>query len=545
MTELRRRGLVSLFLTLTVLATYLGWLLWPAHDPAGEPLTLHLLQNATVLGAVVLAWQARRRARARVRRGLTVLALALSAQLLGNLAWSVLELRGGAVPYLSVADAFYLLMYPLLAAAFQALAPLPRRTLPRLRLALDSLIAVGGLATLMWWGMLHTHFGAGMSGTELLRGVLSLLYPLLSLGLLALLLAVLLQGRRLPAPLLTLALGVVVLAGAELGFSWLGSADAYRTGHPVDGLYALGAVLWALGAWLTAKQDRQHPPDRMTVPPPLRRVLAVAPYVVVSGLSVLLLWLPVTGDLRGRGVLVGVVLTMLMVVARQGVAFAERERLTHKLRRANGELERANADLERSRRQLAHQARHDALTGLPNRLNFEELLRRALRPGTFGQLEPFAVMFLDLDGFKEVNDTFGHAVGDELLVQVAARLRGNLRTGDLVARQGGDEFLVLLRPASAAEALVTGRRLLASLSEPVAVRGHAMHISASIGVSLFPLHSRDAAELCRRADLAMYQAKDLGKNALRIHGQNGFERGGFESGAALRQSGAGLSGQER
>jgi diguanylate cyclase (GGDEF)-like protein len=178
-------------------------------------------------------------------------------------------------------------------------------------------------------------------------------------------------------------------------------------------------------------------------------------------------------------------------------------------------LERAvryAADHRRSVERLRHGALHDALTGLPNRTLFldrlEQSLRRARRRGTE---RGAAVLFLDLDRFKLVNDSLGHAVGDELLQAVAERLDGAIRPGDTVARMGGDEFTVLLEDVGdAREATVVAERVLATLDDPFAVAGRELHISGSIGIALADPEA-DPEELIRDADVAMYRAKSQGK----------------------------------
>ena len=155
---------------------------------------------------------------------------------------------------------------------------------------------------------------------------------------------------------------------------------------------------------------------------------------------------------------------------------------------------------------LEHQALHDALTALPNRVllqdRLEQALRAALRSG-----EPLALLVMDLDGFKEVNDTLGHQAGDTILQQVAQRLNAALRDSDTVARLGGDEFAVLLPGVGAAGALVTARKLLHTIEQTATVDDFAIDVGASIGVALFPEHGDEPEALLRRADVAMYVAK--------------------------------------
>jgi diguanylate cyclase (GGDEF)-like protein len=154
-------------------------------------------------------------------------------------------------------------------------------------------------------------------------------------------------------------------------------------------------------------------------------------------------------------------------------------------------------------RRLRHQAVHDALTGLPNRTLLHRRAERALRGSELG-----AMLLIDLDRFKEVNETLGHDYGDELLVEVAGRLGRALRRGDTLARLGGDEFAVLLAglPDRAAVAELAGR-LRDALRDPIALRGVAVELEASIGVALYPEHGTTVGTLLQRADVAMYEAK--------------------------------------
>lgn len=157
--------------------------------------------------------------------------------------------------------------------------------------------------------------------------------------------------------------------------------------------------------------------------------------------------------------------------------------------------------------EIRHQAQHDMLTGLPNRLLFNDRLHQALLAAQREQHQ-LAVIFFDLDKFKPVNDTWGHAVGDLLLQQVATRVRTALRASDTLARIGGDEFVVLLpRIAAAPDARRIAEDILAALNRPFETEAATLHISGSLGVAVYPESGLDAEALLRRADEAMYEAK--------------------------------------
>jgi diguanylate cyclase (GGDEF)-like protein len=159
--------------------------------------------------------------------------------------------------------------------------------------------------------------------------------------------------------------------------------------------------------------------------------------------------------------------------------------------------------------QQEHLAGHDPLTGLPNRASFQttlgDTLTSAERSG-----QPCSLFLIDLDGFKEVNDTLGHGAGDELLVAFAERLRSTTRVTGTVARLGGDEFAVILPDTEEDGALRAAARVSRSLVAPLEVAGHTLALRASVGISVFPRHAGDAETLLQLADVAMYVAKNAG-----------------------------------
>jgi diguanylate cyclase (GGDEF)-like protein/PAS domain S-box-containing protein len=168
---------------------------------------------------------------------------------------------------------------------------------------------------------------------------------------------------------------------------------------------------------------------------------------------------------------------------------------------------------KRAEEELAYMATHDSLTGLPNRTLFTDRLTMALVQARRSQ-KKLAVMLLDLDYFKNVNDTLGHGVGDQLLSAVGHRLQGLLRRGDTVARIGGDEFLLLLPEMLQVEYATTlAQKVLQAFREPFACDGHELHITTSIGIAIFPDDDGDADTLIKNADIAMYRAKNKGRDS--------------------------------
>ena len=169
----------------------------------------------------------------------------------------------------------------------------------------------------------------------------------------------------------------------------------------------------------------------------------------------------------------------------------------------------------KAEQRIAHMARHDALTGLPNRLLFREEMERALANAARGEI--IAVLCIDLDRFKEVNDTLGHPAGDQLLISAAERLRQCVRQGDTIARLGGDEFAVIARTiGSTDDVAVAARRILAALNRAFYVDGHEAIIGASIGIAVSTDDNIAAHNLLRNADVALYRAKSEGRHTFRF-----------------------------
>jgi diguanylate cyclase (GGDEF)-like protein len=164
--------------------------------------------------------------------------------------------------------------------------------------------------------------------------------------------------------------------------------------------------------------------------------------------------------------------------------------------------------------QIERMAHSDNLTGLPNRFRFNQVLRKVCAEAvTYGE-RIFAVLYIDLDNFKGINDSLGHECGDQLLVHVAERLQTVLSHGELVARFGGDEFLLLSCPKDRDEAIGTGHRILEAMSAPFELSGRTLYVTTSVGIALIPEHGRDPSDVLRAADMALYAAKAAGRNTV-------------------------------
>lgn len=185
---------------------------------------------------------------------------------------------------------------------------------------------------------------------------------------------------------------------------------------------------------------------------------------------------------------------------------------TAELAEANAQLQEEVYERMRAEQRVWQIAHHDALTGLPNRALLQDRLAQVLTNAA-RNADKVAVLFLDLDRFKSINDTLGHDVGDELLKLVAQRLQGVIRSVDTVCRLGGDEFVIVLTQVSSPDdAVMVAEKILAALAPTVHIHGHELRATTSIGISLFPDDGNDAFSLMKNADTAMYHAKTEGRN---------------------------------
>jgi diguanylate cyclase (GGDEF)-like protein/PAS domain S-box-containing protein len=190
------------------------------------------------------------------------------------------------------------------------------------------------------------------------------------------------------------------------------------------------------------------------------------------------------------------------------------------------------------KQKLHRLAHNDALTGLPNRLFFNERLEQAISMAKRYKRE-LAILFMDLDRFKEINDSLGHATGDKVLCEIATRLPGVIRKEDILARLGGDEFVILMENLfDKTDAAILAKKILDVLSEPIYIEGHILYVSGSIGISLYPGNNGSIDNLLHCADTAMYKAKTKGRNNFQFHSNDLTERANERVGLEekLRQS---------
>jgi diguanylate cyclase (GGDEF)-like protein len=429
------------------------------------------------------------------------LALGMTSWGTGQVIWSYNQLFADRpLPSPSLADAGYL---GLAIPALLALISLPGRRTPaaaimrrptRIVVVLDGLMLVGALFVLTWTTTLGAVVRAG-APTDFAFGV-AIAYPvtdLMAVIIVVLLLANSPEPRAAHRQLVLLGAGLFAISFSDSVFAYLVASGAERMPPLTDAGFIIGPALLALAA-LTPPAVAGDPEIEPAGP---RWGHLLLPYVPVAATCALILVQLAVGDDVDPIEIAVETAVVALLIARQAITLVENTRL----------LDRVTEGREK----LTHQAFHDTLTGLANRALFRDRLDHALalhrRDGGL-----LAVLFLDLDDFKAVNDQFGHATGDGLLREAAARLAAGVRSGDTVARLGGDEFAVLLEgPGNSEE---TAEKLLDALRRPYEVDGRIITVGASVGFVDAAIHPASAEELVRRADAAMYAGKRGGKNTL-------------------------------
>jgi diguanylate cyclase (GGDEF)-like protein len=433
-----------------------------------------------------------------------LLACTILCYVIGQVIWTLNEnVLHVAVLFPSWADVGYLASYPFALLAILFLPHQRRSLTSRTRVVFDAVIAMIGVVTFSWYFVLGPTIMNGAS--SMLDRLVGTAYPLSTLVLIFCL--VLLTVRNnVPALrpvnfLLFLAFTVITITNTIYDYQQL------------HGLYMTGSLLdlgWPLGYLLLGLAARAF----YVLPEPGPQVVAEAkeneraaeqntpwqiliPYAWIPTLGVLLLFIWRRGGHSSlvMGVVVGALVLLGLMLVRQLVAMRE----LHTLYVNNDALASTNMQLE-------IQATHDELTGLPNRSFLQRRLEQEAHIARESNI-PAALLLLDLDRFKEVNDTLGHTVGDLLLQKIGQRLQNQLRPTDLIARLGGDEFAIVLPATDAAGAIYAARTLLGALDAPTLVDDHAFSIGGSIGIALTPEHGDDVTTLLRCADVAMYVAK--------------------------------------
>lgn len=472
---------------------------------------------------VSVVWQARRHAHR--------LALAWTFLLLAEIMVTSGSINALTAPIgLPVAEvvgyACYTGFYPLLLIGFLLLPNSPFQQIGSWKTALDIAIALLS-TTLILWSYWLGPLIAAHKGDNVTAQLLILIAPVGDL-LLIWILALLLYHEQRQWNRLTyyfFLLGILASLISDFHFGYQVVISSYRS----DAWLNLGWVVSSLSlamagmAQLVAMQsglaqasilpEASHHPHLAQIRKWLHESTKYLPYGWIITVYLMLARIYNQTDyLKATWLIIGIGLIIGLVMIRQMITLHENSRLLRQVRQQAAELHGEVQERKKAEAQLAHDALHDALTGLPNRVLFMDRLRQASARTARHSGRGFAVLFLDLDQFKVINDSLGHGSGDQLLMTLAQRLRLCLRSGDTVARMGGDEFVFLLEDTRVKQdATALANHILAMLQQPFLLKEQPFFVTASIGIVVDVEHYEQPDDILRDADIAMYEAKSQGK----------------------------------
>ncbi|OIQ86489.1 cyclic di-GMP phosphodiesterase Gmr [mine drainage metagenome] len=430
--------------------------------------------------AVLVCWLAARRARL-MRVKIALVAAALTAQSGADTLIGVLAFRGVAIPFLSPADVGYVVFC---AGLLTAVLVTGRRELAGTASSAWLDILVGSLgASSVLAVVLAPVWAPALTAPTLADRAVAVAYPLLDLFLVAATAGIAAaRGSRTRTGRGWLAVGMAFYAGTDVLYALQRTDGTFVPGRLLD----IGCVIAiAMIAMLADRAARTRTVESVGHHERMTRwtALAVRTAATAAAVGVLVMGTRIRVSSLAVTLAAGILVT---ATARTLVAYRQLARMAH-LRRLESTT--------------------DPLTGLANR---RALIADAHTLLTRPEATTRALLLLDLDKFKDVNDELGHHAGDQLLVDVAARMRHHLRPGDLLARPGGDEFAALLEQADRAQALTVAGKLRYALAAPITVAGSELRPGVSIGIAVFPDDGEDLSTLLRSADVAMYQAKLAG-----------------------------------
>jgi diguanylate cyclase (GGDEF)-like protein len=480
----------------------------------------------------------------RLRLAWRLFAIAALGMTIGNLITFTFEviLHRSASP--SIADLFYLSVFPLFLAASILLLTKRISAYELERFGLDVAVIVLSSTLVLWKLIIDPVFDAGASNTVAL--IIAVAYPVGELILIWAAVLLILRPNssqpRQPVWLL-LSASILIIIGDVLSASQRASAT-FSGSDWQNIFYTILPLILMLSGLLQAVQADSPPNSNPHssadwLSKVIRGFRVGLPYIWLGGAYLVLSLQSLSQNASDDHILLSIWVAVIigLIIVRQVIELNSNKLLTVQLHQLNTQLENrvfertealavANDELrkEMSERvhvervllereeKLAHNATHDALTGLPNRTLLMDHLSLAIRRLQRQKDYSFALLFLDLDGFKVVNDSLGHLTGDRLLVEIAHRLRSSLREIDSVARLGGDEFVVLVEDVIKNEAICRpAERLQEKLSEPFEIDDHRIFLTASIGVVSGDENYQQPDEILRDADLAMYEAKAQGR----------------------------------
>jgi diguanylate cyclase (GGDEF)-like protein len=502
---------------------------------------LFIVLNALSVFALSLAASQSKEKSKRISLAWYFIAIAQLSFVIGDLLWFIFEGILHIEPFPSIADLFYVLYYPIL---FGGIFLFPRVKTSKIELTKNtidlSLILLS--AGLVLWFFLLSPSASGLEEESFLVKFLTIAYPAGDLVLFSAILLLIYNypREREQSALFFLIASIFVQIIADIIFSYQSLAESYVSASWVDCGWVFGYLFLGIAGIIQSKADNEEQAQgvlnyfqNLLISKYVEKIQRFLPYFfVVFAYTFPIFYISneIPENLLFLIVVIGLVI--LLSMTRQYLVIVENRKLNNELEEAlsdlageSFQLQKINDDLrheivERKRieEQLSFDALHDGLTKLPNRTLLLDRLNHAIEISKRNADYSFSVLFIDLDQFKNVNDTLGHSIGDELLINFSERIKKCIRNSDTFARLGGDEFAILLEDHEAGnKAVDVADRIQRNLHEPYLLSGQKFFVTASIGIVNDISENYDSAEaILRDADIAMYRAKELGKARYQI-----------------------------
>jgi len=386
----------------------------------------------------------------------------------------------------------------------------------------DSFIVMAVVTTIIWNYIIGPLFSQSES---FLTIIVSIGYPIGDLGILFGIISLFMSSNLMfPRKVMQLlSIGLVIQSVGDLWYAFSSLTNAYVFGSLFDPLWALSAMTIAFAGLIYSVKDNESlNTENILEHQKTDKLRLLLPYISILILLIIIL----TTDQKITSLFIGFTITILLMIVRQIFTLSENQHLLrqfHELNKnledkvtdrtieltvLNTELTTVNTELSQANKMFSHLSYYDSLTGLQNRSSINKII-----PNLISLHLKFAVLFLDLDNFKHINDSMGHSMGDILLKKIAQHLKSVVRSTDIVARSGGDEFMIILKEIKSREIVVEiAQHIIDSFKTSIRLNDYDLIVSTSIGIALYPDDGEDIELLVKNSDIAMYEAKKQGRN---------------------------------
>ncbi|MCP3763859.1 EAL domain-containing protein [Domibacillus sp. A3M-37] len=431
-----------------------------------------------------------------------------------------------SVQYTSLSDLFWYVAIFLFLIALISVMAITKNTSKTIQYIFDIIIVMVVFVSITWYYVIEPIISSALE-IGLMYTIVYASYPIGILMVLFALLSLFYSSENvLPKKtFILIILGFFLLLVSNLYYLYLTINNLYEQGSFIDPLWPFAMLLFGLASLYN------HEDFKVKGKPNIRIVRKsgeifdfltlklILPYLCVLTIFTFMIF---QGVLEINSIVIGSIASTLLIIVRQILTLIQNSELLYETKELNRELEmkvqhrtkelfEKNQQLEESMEKVGYIAYHDSLTGLTNRRYFEKVVKNEIEAAKRVNSK-LAIMFIDLDRFKFINDTLGHHIGDLLLISVANKLKSIVGEPNVVSRQGGDEFMILLKNTTQEETEQLAEDIIQELQSPILINGNELFITSSIGISLYPEHGILVDSLIKRADTSMYSAKEQGKN---------------------------------